>query len=275
MQARRRIGLAIREQTFDTGLMGASAIEILKAQGLTVAPVVLAKEQLLAVPEPFHSLLPGAGLQRGWTVRIEGAVSSRVLAWALLSKVTRSGGWVAIVDVPGLALSAAREVGLAIERVIVVSSMGSQAGANRGARGESEAWSSTIDALIGSVDAIVFGSPRHRITPSTYRKMASRCRERGTVMVELAWSLPDSRSRSRSVTNLPEVDVSFQVTTSNWEGVGEGHGRVVARRLDVLVTGRRVSGRERQGRLALPDTDGVVRSLVEPDRTALSVVKSS
>jgi len=97
-------------------------------------------------------------------------------------------------------------------------------------------------------------------------------------MVELAGSMPDSRSRSS--TNLPEVDVSFQVTTSDWEGVGEGHGRVLARRLDVLVTGRRMSGRERRGRLALPDTDGVVRSLNEADPTpeavaALSVVESS
>ena len=137
---------------------------------LQVAPVVLAEEQLLPVPEVFHSLLPGRGLQRGWTTKVDGGPSARALAWALLGSVTASGGWIAAVDVPGISLPAAREVGVAIERMLIVNS-------------SATTWSNTIGALIGAVDAVVYGAPRHRVQPREYRRIASRCRERGTLLL--------------------------------------------------------------------------------------------
>lgn len=222
---------------FDTRGMALPAE--LRDQIHRIAPVVLAAEQVLPVPEIFHTVLPGGGLQRGWTTRVDGGSSSRALAWALLSSVTTSGGWIAAVDVPGISLTAAREVGVAIERVLVVTST------------DASSWSNTIGALIGSVDAIVFGAPRHRVQPREYRRMASRCRERGTVLVELATGNSEQL----------QYDVAFSVEPVQWHGLGAGHGCLQARGLDVVVTGRRTPGGGRNARFELPSIDGQIRRI--------------
>ena len=240
-------GVAEGEQVFDTGVMGIPAE--LQEQVQRVAPVVLAAEQLLPVPEIFHTVLPNGGLQRGWTTRVDGGSSARALAWALLGNITTTGGWIAAVDVPGIGLSAAREVGVAIERVLVVTSP------------DAAAWSATIGALIGSVDVIVFGAPRHRVQPSEYRRMSSRCRERGTVMIELASSGEGQL----------QYDVAFSVDPVEWQGLGYGHGRLQARGLDVSVSGRRTKGPTRNARFELPAIDGRLRR-VDQARPSLSAV---
>lgn len=218
----------------------------LREQVQRVAPVVLAAEHLLPVPEVFHTVLPGGGLQRGWTTRVDGGSSARALAWALLSNITTTGGWIATVDVPGISLSAAREVGVAIERVLVVTSP------------DPAAWSATIGALIGSVDVIVFAAPRHRVQPSEYRRMSSRCRERGTVMLELA---------STGEGQL-QYDVAFTVNPVEWQGLGIGHGCLQSRGLDVSVSGRRTKGPARRARFELPSVDGRLRR-IDPTRSDL------
>ena len=207
-----------------------------------IAPVVLAKELLIPVPKVFHTVLPGAGLQRGWATKVTGSASGRVFAWALLSEVTRSGGWIAAVDVPGVSLSAASEVGLSIERVVVVSGV------------DAKNWAATMGALIGSVDAVVYGTPRHRVQPSTHRKLTSRCRERGTVLLQLACG-----QTGRTKETAPnDVDVAFDVHPVRWHGLGSGHGRLESRAINVSVSGRRAQGRTRSGLFMVPDVDGSV-----------------
>jgi len=220
-----------------------------------ISPTVLAAEQVLPVPAIFHSLLPGGGLQRGWTTRIDGGSTARALAWAMLGQITTLGGWIAAVDVSGISLSAAREVGVAIERVLIVTSP------------NGDGWSATIGALIGSVDVIVFGSPRHRVQPREYRRMASRCRERGTVLVELT-SDGDPQL---------QYDVSFSVASRQWNGLGQGFGRLQSRDLEVSATGRRLPGGVRHGRFELPSADGALRSLpldvVAPERRDATITE--
>lgn len=159
----------------------------------------------------------------------------------MLGEVTASGGWIAAVDVSGIGLEAAREVGVAIERVLVVTTP------------DRASWGATIGALIGAVDVIVFGAPRHSVQPREYRRMASRCRERGTVLMELA-SPTDGQL---------QYDVSFEVTPVGWNGLGQGFGRLMSRHLDVAVSGRRVPGGGRRGRFALPAVDGSLSELHE------------
>jgi hypothetical protein len=235
--------LASIEQLFDTGRMAVSAE--LRAQLSQIAPVVLAAEQILPVPDVFQVLLPGGGLQRGWTLHVSGDSSARALAWGLLGGVTTAGGWVAAVNVPGISLAAAQEVGVAIERVLVVSS-------------PPDAWAATIGALIGAVDVVVFGAPNHRITPSEHRRMASRSRERGSVLLELGSPNPGGYDAQL------QYDLSFDVQPVEWVGLGEGHGCLLARELDVTTTGRRIGGRPRSGRFALPGTNGTLEHLGEP-----------
>jgi len=222
---------------------------------MKIAPVVLAKELLIPVPEVFHQVLPGTGLQRGWATTVTGSTSGRVLAWALLSEVTRSGGWIAAVDVPGIGLLAASEVGLSIERVLVVTNV------------DAQSWASTMGALIGSVDAVVYGNPRHRVQPSTHRKLISRCRERGTVLMELACG--DTFSRNSTPI---EADIAFDVRPSNWSGIGNGYGRLASRTVNVSVSGRRAQGRTRNATFVVPDVDGAIRAVTEPVDPVLSIV---
>jgi len=233
------------------------------AEVVKIAPVVLAKELLMPVPEVFHRVLPGTGLQRGWVTRVDGSASGRVFAWALLSEITRSGGWIAAVDVPGINLSAASEVGVSVERVLVISGV------------DAKNWAPTIGALIGSVDAVVYGSPRHRIGASTYRRLSSRCRERGTVLMHLACGHSASGTKVAPV----EADIAFDVQTAHWVGVGNGYGRLESRRISVSVSGRRASGRTRKGTFMVPDVDGAIRAVPdtvdpfsEPANPTLSIV---
>ena len=217
-----------------------------------IAPVVLAKELLIPVPKVFHDVLPGVGLQRGWATKVTGSASGRVFAWALLSEVTRSGGWIAAVDVPGVSLSAASEVGLSIERVVVVSGV------------DAKNWAATMGALIGSVDAIVYGTPRHRVQPNIYRKLTSRCRERGTILLQLTCG-PAAPTRDP----IPvDADVAFDVHPVSWNGLGNGHGRLESRAISVSVSGRRAQGRTRNGLFMVPDVDGAVCAVTETAKTA-------
>jgi hypothetical protein len=174
---------------------------------------------------------------------VAGGPSARALAWSLLGSVTTAGGWIAAVDVPGIGLAAAREVGVAIERVLVVTSGGG-----------ADSWATAIGALIGAVDVVVFESPRHRVTPSEHRRLASRARERGSVLVELATSPRPNRLSSQL-----QYDLSFHSRPAAWEGLGSGHGCLQGRVLDVALSGRRLGGPARSARLEVPGADGSLR----------------
>ena len=242
---------------FDTAIMVVPRLSISElASATNVAPVVLARELIVPIPQVFHEVLPGGGLQRGWSTSVGGSPAARVFAWALLGEVTRSGGWVAAVDLSGISLAAANEVGLSIERVLVVS------GADSGN------WATTIGALVGAVDVIVYGFPRRRIQPSVFRKLISRCRERGTVLM----ALPESYVAQLNPSPPVEVDISFDVRPTSWLGLGEGHGHLKSRAIDVTVSGRRVPGQQRRGTFMVPDTDGVVRSVSTSSGSPLSIV---
>lgn len=226
----------------------------LAEQAHRISPATMANDQVLAVPELFHGLLPSGGFQRGWTVRVEGSASARALAWALLGNATTSGRWVATVNVEGICLAAASELGVAIERVLVVSNVGAKA------------WSSTLGALIGAVDVIVFDAPEHRIPPSEYRKIASRCRERGTVLVELGTRSPRRPGRLGNTGQL-QYDVSFSVQPTAWTGLEGGYGYLQTRCVEVSVSGRRAVGQQRQGTFGLPTADGTLQRIDAPPQS--------
>lgn len=237
-----------------TGEMASTAtpLDVTPLEISGIAPLVLAAEQVLPVPDVFGALLPGAGLQRGWITRVEGGPSARALAWALLAQITTSGGWIAAVDVPGISLAAARDVGVAIERIVVVSSP------------DSGAWSAAVAALIGAVDVVVFDSPRHRVAPSEHRRLASRARERGSVLLELATSSRPARLESQL-----QYDLAFSTKPLAWEGLGNGHGCLRGRALDVAVSGRRLREPSRSARFEVPGVDGMIRQI---DTTESAVV---
>src|SRR5262245_9008186 len=84
-----------------------------------IQPVAMAREQVLPVLPAFEALLPEPGLRRGTVIRAHGPGATS-LALALLAGCTRVGSWVAAVGMSGLGLDAADELGVALERLLLV-----------------------------------------------------------------------------------------------------------------------------------------------------------
>lgn len=231
--------------------------------GRLVRPVTLAREQTLPVAPALARLLPwDGGLARGVTVAVgsRGASASGAtsLALALAAEASVAGSWVAVVGLSALGLAAAAELGVALERLAVVAEPGP------------EAWPAAVAALIGAFDVVLVGRPSY-VRAGTARRLATRARERGTVLVEVATPAgghagagvvpsgaggPGGSGAGRVVRSPFEADLRLAVTATRWHGVGDGHGTLRARQVTVEAGGRRGADRPRRLDLWLLDPDG-------------------
>lgn len=193
-------------------------------------PVALAGEERLPVLAPLADLFPGGALRRGSTVSINIATTgSASLLLALLAAPTQAGSWAAVVGQPALGMAAAAEHGVALERLALVPEPGGQ-------------WATVASALLDALDLVAVRPPG-RVRPGDARRLTAKARERGAVLVPLGgWA--------------ESVDVRLAVTDSQWEGLGHGHGRLAARRVEVAVSGRGAAARDRRVPLWLPSLDG-------------------
>jgi hypothetical protein len=195
----------------------------------------LAAERLLPVVPAFRPLLPGRGLRRGTTVTVS---RSAALALALVAGASAAGSWMAAVGLPDLGIVAAAETGIALERLALVPTPGARA------------WATVVAALLDAVDVVLVRSPA-RLPAVQARRLAARARERGAVLVPLGvWPEP--------------ADLRLAVTASAWRGLGQGHGRLQSRQVEVLVAGRGAATRERRVLLWLPSPDGTIAPVAPP-----------
>jgi len=196
--------------------------------------VSLAGEQTLPVLSGLDVLLT-RGLRRGITVTLGGVGGVRSLGLALGAAPSAAGSWVGAVGLPSLGLVAAAEAGISLERLMLV------------ADPPASSWATVIVTLLDAMD-VVLARPVGRVRGSDGRRIAARARERGAVLVLAGgadlWPLP--------------ADLTFTVTAASWQGVGEGHGHLRARRAEVTAFGRGADARERRAILWLPGPDGRV-----------------
>lgn len=230
------------EQVFDTGAVAVPAPDLaaLRLLGDRVRPLTGAGERTLPVPEAFRSLLPRGGLQRGSTVST-GGVAATSLALALAGPVTATGSWVAVVGIDHLGLLAAAELGVDLERVLLVASP------------DRAAWAGTVAALLDAVELVLVRPPQP-VTAGVQRRLLARARDRGSVLLQVG-------GHTGAWAEAPEVVVS--ATSSTWSGLEAGHGRLTARRVAVAVTGRRGADRPRRAELWLPGPTGEI-AVAEP-----------
>jgi hypothetical protein len=209
--------------------------EQLEGLAQRVRPVTLADEQLLAVPQALEPLLSGRALRRGSTVVVEGSVA---LALALVARASASGSWVAVVGLPGLGVAAAAEAGIVLERLALVPAPGAT-------------WTTAVAALLGAID-VVLVHPPSGMPAGEARRLAARAQQRRTVLLPLgnAWPAP--------------ADLRLAITASRWEGLGQGHGRLQARRVEVVAGGRGAATKERRATLWLPGPAAVRGSPDQP-----------
>jgi hypothetical protein len=205
-------------------------------------PVAMAGERLLPVLPALTPLLPAGGLRRGSIVTVGGSTS---LALALLAAASAQGSWCAAVGLPALGLAAAAEAGVALERFPLVASPGPGSGPG--------GWAWVVAALLDAFDVVLARPPAGSgVRGADGRRLTARVRERGAVLVVAgAWAEP--------------AEVRLTLASAAWEGVGQGHGRLRGRRVEVVTGGRGAAARERRVPLWLPHPDGGVRA-VEVER---------
>lgn len=208
-------------------------------------PLTMAGERALPVLAPLSGLLPEGGLRRGSVVAVTGT-GATTLALALLAGASQAGSWTVSVGVPTLGLAAAAELGIDLERLVLVDIP------------PPPQWATVVAALADAFDAVLV-RPAHRVRPGDARRLVARVRERGGVLCQLP------ASSSRAWPDAP--DLTLTVRSGMWEGAAAGEtgaGRLRSRRVAVEVTGRRGAARPRRADLWLPGADGTV-TLAAPD----------
>lgn len=219
--------------------------EALASVAARVEPTTLARDQRLPVLPALASLVPGAGLRRGSTLSVDGPAATS-LALAAAAGPSRDGAWVAAVGFPSLGLLAAAELGIALERLVLVADPGDDG---------TDTWPSVVAALVDAFEVVLVHAG-HRVRAADGRRLAARARERGAVLVHVGGARPTGAV-------WPEgADVTLTVVDAAWEGLGEGHGHLRARRVTVTGGGRREAARPRRAQLWLPGADGAVEEVL-------------
>src|SRR5450830_476161 len=187
--------------------------------------LVTSERPSLPVPGALSALLPD-GLRRGSTVAVLGSTS---LVLALLAEACGGGAWAAAVGQPTVGLLAAAQTGVDLERLAVVPQPGIEA-------------PTVVAALLDGVDVVLVG-PEAVLTDGDRRRLVSRARERGSVLLASApW---------------PGADVVLTAERGRWSGVGAGDGRLRTCELRVTRTGRGGAGVRQSVELTLPLVRGV------------------
>jgi hypothetical protein len=225
------IELTALEYLFDSDGVGAEIAHVIELSPMRHRDDVLAGEGMLPVLPALRELLPG--LQRGSVVTSGGY---GLLSLALVAGAVADGAWCAVVGVPAVGMRAAAEVGLDPDRVLLVAEPGPR-------------WPQVVASLLDGFDVVLLRPPDE---PSAQlrRKLEAAARRYGSALV-VAGDWPGAQSR-------------LLVAHAEWAGIGTGHGRLRARRAQVVATGRGAGERPRSAWLWLPGADGAVTAADGP-----------
>ena len=200
-------------------------------------------ERLLPVADELAPLLTQPGLVPGSALAAQGP-GALTLATALATEVSRAGGWVTAVGLGRMGVSAVAERGASLDRWVFVDEPG-------------DAAAEVLNALIGNVDVVLLAAGV-RLAAAHSRRLRTRLRERGTVVIETAG--PRGVGASNPVgprgVGAFSPDVTLTVERAAWIGLGHGHGRLRERRAEVVAVGRGAASLPRRAVLWLPDADG-------------------
>ena len=161
------------------------------------------------------------------------ATDSPSLAMALLAGPSQAGEWAAVVGVPDFGLEAAAAYGLDLDRTVVVPRPG-------------EHWLSVTAGLLEVVGVVVV-SPYAAVSDHQAERLRSRLRQKDAALICLG--------------DWPRADATLRIAGSTWVGLGQGHGRLVGRRAEVVIN---AGGQPRSVSLWLPALDQTVVAIDEP-----------
>lgn len=199
---------------------------------MTLASIVPARDRCFPVDEAFVPMLPDAGLVRGRVVGCTGPAAMS-LGFALATRATATGSWLAAVGVHTMGVEAVAELGVPLERLVAIATDRRPA-----------TWADRVGAAADGFDLIITCPPAG--AERVARKIKQRLQARGVVLLAIGHTSPGM-----------SCDVEFNTTAVDWAGLGHGHGSLLARRAMVQVSGRRVP-RPVERELWLPGPTGGV-----------------
>jgi hypothetical protein len=160
-------------------------------------------------PLATHPALSGVvGLHAGGVYAVDGLS----LALTVLAGPSAAGEWGAVIGVPEFGAEAAAELGVALERTVLVPD-------------PAGSWLEATAAL-ADVAGLVVVRPPERVRESTAEKMRARLRRNGSALVvlcdtpALAWAA------------WPRADARL-AAAPRWSGLGRGHGLLAERELHI------------------------------------------
>jgi hypothetical protein len=206
--------------------MSSSVVALHKLERVAqlTAPVVRADEMLHPVDARLQAILPWAGLKKGSVIETR----SRSLGWLLVAEAAKAGAWIAMVGVPSPSWAAAVELGVPLDRIAVISTPAV------------EIAGTVLAALVDAVE-LVLVDPSVNLRPHELRKLIARAKERRSVLISFGEVGPAWEG----------VDVRLSITASRWHGLGDGHGALTGREVEIEVTGRGAAMRPKRTTLWL------------------------
>jgi hypothetical protein len=194
---------------------------------VVVASAAQAQDRVLPVLPVLRDLFPQGGLQRGSVVAVPGG---GLLSLAIAAGASAAGAWCAIVGQPELGVRAAAGVGVDPGRMLLVEAPG-------------ERWPQVTAALLDGCELVLICPPAQP-APHVKRHVEATLRRAGGVLVVAGdWAGAQAR---------------LWVDAQQWAGIGQGHGRLMRRRVHVLASGRGAATRPAHRWLWLPGPDGGV-----------------
>lgn len=166
------------------------------------------------------------------------------LAFASVVDAVASGSWLAVVSVPELGIDAALGLGLDPVRVVRVDVA------------DPACWVDVIAACLDGFELVITVAPQ-RLSEGAWRKVLSRVRSKEAVLVTIG----DHKVVSG--------DVQLRAFGPEWTWA-RGHSHLLARRLHVEATGRRVP-QTRKADLWLPAESGGIELADTPTTSAVLV----
>ncbi len=207
--------------------MGAEIAQVTEGFSGPRAGGAVPDDSVLPVLDALRDLLPAGGLLRG-SVVATGRWS--LLCLALAAGASAAGAWCAIAGVPQLGVRAAADAGLDPDRMLLIAEPG-------------PSWPQVLVSLLDGCELVLLRPP-DRPSAQVRRKLEAVIRRRGGVLV-VAGDWDGAQSR-------------LLISRQEWTGIGTGHGRLRARRVQVVADGRGSAVRPRARWLWLPGPDGSV-----------------
>lgn len=215
--------------------------ESTRAQDLHRLRSEIARMQRRRSDVPFLPITPAlAGLLPDQGLRVGSAYSlspSPSLLGALLSAASQKGSWCAIIGMPTIGVEAMADLGVDLERLVLVPDPGPR-------------WL-TVATALSEVIPLIAVHPRSRASDADISRLNARLRDRGcTLLVTAPW---------------PQSEATIRVEKTEWHGLGEGWGLLADRTMTLRATSRRQEA-PRRVQVRLPDALGEVAIAPAPLR---------